>query len=85
MLYTINNQEIKGNSTSRICGLDLIRVASAVPPLVLCNRAALLPLVVWGGGVVQCGPHCNENEYEYENLLTVNDETAALYENDNEN
>ena len=28
MLYTINNQEIKGNSTSRICGLDLIRVVA---------------------------------------------------------
>lgn len=25
MLYTINNQEIKGSSSSRICGLDLIR------------------------------------------------------------
>lgn len=28
MLYTINNQEIKGNSSSRICGLDLIRVVA---------------------------------------------------------
>ena len=26
MLYTINNQELKGDSSSRICGLDLIRV-----------------------------------------------------------
>ena len=28
MLYTINNQEIKGNYDSRICGLDLIRVVA---------------------------------------------------------
>ena len=28
MLYTINNQEIKGNSSSRISGLDLIRVVA---------------------------------------------------------
>ena len=28
MLYTINNQEIKGNSSQRICGLDLIRVVA---------------------------------------------------------
>ena len=28
MLYTINNQELKGNSSSRICGLDLIRVCA---------------------------------------------------------
>ena len=52
MLYTINNQEIKGNSTSRICGLDLIRVAGAVPSLVLRNCTALLLLGVWGGSGV---------------------------------
>lgn len=28
MLYTINNQEIKGKSSQRICGLDLIRVCA---------------------------------------------------------
>lgn len=28
MLYTINNQEIKSSSNSRICGLDLIRVVA---------------------------------------------------------
>ena len=28
MLHTINNQEIKANSNSRICGLDLIRVVA---------------------------------------------------------
>lgn len=28
MLYSINNQEIKGNPSQRICGLDLIRVCA---------------------------------------------------------
>ncbi len=28
MLYTINNKEIKGSSSQRICGLDLIRVCA---------------------------------------------------------
>lgn len=28
MLYTINNKEIKGNPSQRICGLDLIRVCA---------------------------------------------------------
>ena len=28
MLYTINNSEIKGGSSQRICGLDLIRVVA---------------------------------------------------------
>lgn len=28
MLYTINNNEIKGSPSQRICGLDLIRVCA---------------------------------------------------------